>query len=73
MPAGLFGQGLQRPRLIDVDEPVELLRHAGVEVVTLPLRCRPVDHPDEPLQPRFAQPAQAFKKVINKALKEAGQ
>src|SRR6266508_1012204 len=58
LPAGGALQRLDRPRLVDVYDSVELVRQTGVKVVTPALGFWPVDHTDRPLQPRLAQPIQ---------------
>src|SRR4051812_37143453 len=58
---------LEGPGLAQVDDGVELLRHAGVEIVALPLRFGGVDHANGPLQPPDGQ------HVVNRGARRKGK
>src|SRR3954470_1003973 len=51
---------LHGARAVDVDDGVELGGESRLEVVRVPLRLRPVDDADGPLQHRLAQLAQGL-------------
>src|SRR5688572_24644160 len=55
-PAGGPFERLDRPCLVDVDQRVELVGQAGIEVVADTLGLRAIDHADSPLQLPVAQP-----------------
>ena len=55
LPFGGVFQRLDRPRLIEVKDGIELLWQPRVEVVAHALGFGAIDDPDRPLEPRIAQ------------------
>src|ERR687898_2770020 len=63
-------EGLERPRLVDMDDGIELIGEPGLEVVREAVRLGPVDDPDRALEPFSLDPGRLEQEMRRPGLVE---